>query len=237
VAVSVYGSDNRSLIDALRRQNGTGRGIATVDLDISDAELDEMHRVGVRGIRFNLHTTNTRFETADFCATLRAYADKIRRLNWVIQMFITLDQIGLIASEIPTLGVDVVFDHLGAPDATKVVQEQAGYTEIMDLLRNKHIYVKLSGIYRFAGENMPGLDSYVRQIIREARSQVVWASDWPHVNGPEMNKAESDRLQVQEYRKIDVPAFIAQCKEWCEGNEETIRMIFVDNPQRLWRYP
>jgi len=237
VAVSVYGTDNRSLIDALERQNGKGRGVVTIDLDVSDAELDRMHQVGVRGIRFNLHTTSTKFDTAKFCATLHKFADKIRRLNWVIQMFITLDQIGLIAPEIPSLGVDVVFDHLGAPDSTKAVQEQPGYVEIMDLLRKKQIYVKLSGIYRFSGENMPGLDAYVREIIRDARSQVVWASDWPHVGGPEMHKVESDRLKVQEYRKIDVPGFIRQCKDWCDGNEETIRMIFVDNPQRLWRYP
>jgi predicted TIM-barrel fold metal-dependent hydrolase len=196
-----------------------------------------MHQVGVRGIRFNLHTTNPKFDAAEFCTTLHAYADKIRRLNWVIQLFIKLDQIGLIASEIPKLGVDVVFDHLGAPDGTRAPQEQEGYVEFMDLLRRRLIYVKLSGIYRFVGENMPGLDSYVRDIIRDARTQVVWASDWPHVGGPECHKNEGDRLKVQEYRRVDIPGFIAQCKDWCDGNEETIRMIFVDNPQRLWRYP
>ena len=234
--MSVYGTDNRSLLAALETQDN-GRGVVTVDRSVSDEELDRMHAVGVRGIRFNFHTTNTRVDQSQFSSLLYQYADKIRRLNWVIQMFITLDQIALIAADIPKLGVDVVFDHLGAPRSTIAPQEQPGYAELMSLLRSKHAYVKLSGIYRFDGELMPGLDTYVREMLRDAKTQVVWGSDWPHVGGPECNREEGDRLKTQEYRNIDVPAFICRCKDWCGGDEETLRLIFVDNPRRLWRYP
>jgi predicted TIM-barrel fold metal-dependent hydrolase len=236
IAITAYQDDNRSLVDALERLKGKGRGIAVVGLDVSDAELDEMHKVGVRGIRYNLHTTLTKMEKADFARELHAYANKIRRLNWVIQLFVTMDQIGLIAEEIPKLGVDVVIDHLGAPDSTKAPQGQPGYAELMDLLRKKQVYVKLSGIYRFCGEDMPGLDAYVREILRDARSQVVWASDRPHPGGAEWNVVEGDRWKLQDYRKIDIPAFVTQCREWCDHDEETTKMIFVDNPRRLWRY-
>jgi len=98
------------------------------------------------------------------------------------------------------------------------------------------VYVKLSGVYRFDGEQMPRLEEYIKQILREARTQVVWGSDRPHPGGAEWNVTEEDRWKVQEYRVVDIPAFVTKCKEWCGHDEETIRMIWVDNPRRLWRY-
>ena len=64
---------------------------------------------------------------------------------------------------------------------------------------------------------------------------MVWASDWPHTGGVAANP-QGDRQALQEYRKFDVPAFIAQCKKWCEEDEVLIQKIFVDNPRRLWQY-
>ena len=93
--------------------------------------------------------------------------------------------------------------------------------------------MKLSGTYRFP--DLPELDDYVLEILRIAPTQVVWASDWPHSGGVQYNP-NGDRTKIQEYRKIDDPAFIARCKEWCGGDEDLIQKIFVDNPRRLWQY-
>ncbi|CAK7221321.1 hypothetical protein SCUCBS95973_004454 [Sporothrix curviconia] len=238
VAVSTYGTDNRHMMDALEQLQGRGRGIAVVDIDaVSDAELDAMHAGGVRGLRFNLHTLHQEIDRAAFRVALHKYADKIRRLDWVIQMFVHMHQIPLIADEIPKLGVDVVFDHLGAPtDPTVAVQKQAGYAELMALLRAKHAYVKMSGVYRFYGEAMPGLDDYCRELLRDVPTQVVWGSDRPHPTGPDHFTTPEERLIPQDYKTIDIPAFIALCRVWCDHDEEKIKMIFVDNPRKLWRY-
>src|ERR671914_148992 len=53
VQATCHGADNRALVDALRASDGRARGVATVDRDISDAELHDMHAAGVRGTRFN----------------------------------------------------------------------------------------------------------------------------------------------------------------------------------------
>ena len=200
---------------------------------IPDQDLDEMHALGVRGVRINLKSTSQNKTKEELIKTLRRYAQRIRRLKWAIQLHIGLGDIEKVASEIPNLGVPVVVDHLATPDQTLAPRLQPGYTELLDLVAKQQIWVKLSGIYRFA--ELPELDSYVREILRVAPTQVVWASDWPHTGGVAANP-KGDRQALQEYRKFDVPAFVAQCREWCGHDEGLIQDIFVGNPRRLWQY-
>ena len=192
-----------------------------------------MHALGVRGIRINLKSTSQNKSKEELVATLGSYVQRIHRLKWAIQLHIGLADIEKIASEIPKLGVPVVIDHLATPEKTLAPRLQTGYTDFLDLLSKKQVWVKLSGIYRFSG--LPELDSYVREILRVAPTQVVWASDWPHTGGVAANP-HGERQALQEYRKFDVPSFIGQCKEWCEEDEALIQKIFVDNPRRLWQY-
>ena len=234
VAISIYGTDNKLLLQSLGRLKGKGRAVASIDpKTISDRDLDEMHALGVRGIRINLKSNSQGMKKDELIATLRAHVQRIQRLKWAIQLHIGLADIEKIANGIPKLGVPVVIDHLATPDKGLAPPLQPGYTDFMDLLSKKQIWVKLSGVYRFS--KLPGLDTYVREILRIAPTQVVWASDWPHSGGTAANP-QGDRQALQEYRKIDVPAFIAQCKEWCEGDEALIHKVFVDNPRRLWQY-
>lgn len=234
VAFSVYGTDNRSLIDALVRLKGKGRGVACIDPDlVTNEELQDMHVVGVRAIRLNLRTRSEKLDRASFAKLLRKNANKIRSLGWALQLYISLDQIALIAEVVPSLGVPIVIDHIGSPAADLPPRKQAGYAEFMNLLAHRQIWVKLSGLYRLS--NTPELEVYIREILRVAPTQVVWASDWPHSGGVEKNPG-GDRNKVQDYRKVSIPNFIAACKRWCDYDEDLMQKIWVDNPRRLWQY-
>jgi predicted TIM-barrel fold metal-dependent hydrolase len=222
------------MVDALAKLNGKGRAVVAIDPDtITDDELRSMHALGVRGVRLNLKTTNVKFDRAEFMKILRTYADKIRPYGWALQMYVAMDQIPLIAEGLPTLGVPIVIDHLGSPVNTSPPLTQEGYAELMALLAEKKVYVKLSGLYRFP--QTPDIENYIREILRIAPTQVVWASDWPH-SGSVENNPGGDRTKVQEYRKVDIPGFVINCKTWCGGDEELIKKIFVDNPRKLWQY-
>jgi len=54
VQPSVYGSDNRVLLNALDAMQGAWRGVAVVEPDVSASALQEMHAAGVRGVRVNV---------------------------------------------------------------------------------------------------------------------------------------------------------------------------------------
>src|SRR5258707_2093324 len=54
VQPSVYGTDNRALLEALQTAGPGVRGIAVVDAAISAADIASLHRAGIRGVRLNL---------------------------------------------------------------------------------------------------------------------------------------------------------------------------------------
>ena len=195
--------------------------------------MDEMHQLGARGVRMNLKTFGRVPDREALRAEVRAHADKLRSRQWVLQIFVGLGQYPAIADLIPQLGVPVVVDHLGYPSETAEVAEQSGHKEILESLRKDHIWIKLSGTYRFP--KTPGVEAYVQEVIRAAPDKVVWASDWPHSGSVEQNPG-GDRLKHQDYRKPDVPGFLKQCIDWCGGDQGLIKKIWVDNPRRLWQY-
>ncbi len=54
VQISVYGTDNRYMLEVLGRHPRRLRGIAVVDAGVAEAELARMHALGVRGVRLNV---------------------------------------------------------------------------------------------------------------------------------------------------------------------------------------
>ncbi|KAL0943279.1 tim barrel metal-dependent hydrolase [Colletotrichum truncatum] len=234
VAASIYGNDNRSIIDALNRMQGKGRGIACIDPEaVTEEELDELHQAGVVGVRLNLWSFGATPDKESLRLTLNAHADRIRSRGWVLQIFGTMNQYPDILSITPTLGVDVVIDHLGYPDPANPRLDPAGRQAILQALHSGHAWIKLSGTYRFP--TTPGLDEYVRELLQTAPEKIVWASDWPHVGGPPKNPG-GDRFQQQDFLTVDIPSFIDRCIEWCGGDKELIEKLWVHNPRHLWRY-
>ena len=234
VAISVYGDDNSLLLQRLRDLDGRGRGVVSIDPQtISAAELDDMHLIGVRGARLNLKSRSKTFDKATMESKLRQYAERLRPLNWSLHLHIGLSDVPKIYDVIPHLDIDVVLDHMATPKTTENPMAQEGYSELMILLANQSVYVKLSGLYRFG--SMPGMAPYIKEVLKIAPSQVLWASDWPHTGGADHNPGGS-RNRQQQYRTVDVPAFLEECLSFCEGDEKLMHKILVDNPRRLWRY-
>ncbi|SPO06764.1 related to TIM barrel metal-dependent hydrolase [Cephalotrichum gorgonifer] len=236
IAFSVYHTDNSSILDALGRLGGRARAVACINPETAtDQELQTLHQAGVRGIRLNMRTRGDSFNGA----AVKSAADRVRPLGWAIQLYVSLKQVTELAPLVPELGVPIVIDHIGAPEASGgPIKLQPGYTDFMELLRTGRVWTKLSGTYRFP--DLPDLDEYVTDILRKAPDRVVWGSDWPHSGGVEANPG-GDRKKVQEYRKVDDAAWVARCRQWCreiEGanGDALARKIWVENPRILWQH-
>lgn len=232
VAVSVYGNDNRSLLSALHPGEGmrTCRGVISFDPHkITEGELDKMHLAGVRGVRLNLKSTGETPTQEQFAKKLHSYAARLRARGWILQLYVGLEQVAAIADIVPRLGVKVVIDHMGSPDPSLEASLQPGRKELFDLLANGKVWVKISGVYRFA--ELPDLDSYARELIQAGPENVVWASDWPHTGGP---LKMVDGQLISSYRQVQIEDFIQKCFEWCDNDKRLIEKLFVDNPRRLW---
>ncbi len=172
VQPSVYGTDNRATLDALRAGGPAFRAIVVPAADVSDTELERMHALGVRGVRLNLLNPQM--------LTLEAALDILGRvagLGWHLQVLLDLGkEPDALRALVTRTSVPVVVDHMGklAP-ATR-------HHALFDLLKAGVCWVKLSGSYRVSAEPSPHADltGLARAFADANPEQVLWGSDWPH---------------------------------------------------------
>ena len=226
VQPSAYGRDNRCMLEAMREVGTQNcRGIADIDENAPDAELERLHEAGVRGVRINVPPVKP--HQAGFAATLLARIDRLRgrgaELGWQLD-FLTPGW--LTAELMPTLAklnVDFTVAHFGMFAAKEGV-EQPGFQALLGLLRGgeRHCWVKLTGVYRMsAAAGFADVAPMARALIEAAPDRVIWGSDYPHLSF-------ADKVGSVELWNL--------LGKWAP-DEATRRRILVDNPQRLFKFP
>lgn len=236
---SIYGYDNTAVLQALEAYGpARSRAIVCFDPDVynetdggsgalTPGTLKSWHALGVRGVRVNLGFVSAMPSIDEFKATLRRYADIIRPLNWVIQMYIPMSLIAELETFLPSLRVRVVFDHLGHPDIPPQADTSldpyslTGFQSLINLLRAGNTWVKVSGVYRLTKDSGPlyrDLDRLILELFRVADTRLVYASDWPHTR----------------FEGLDVKPWTRHLLQ-LTGDDETLRRrLFVDNARLLW---
>jgi len=180
VQATCHGSDNRAMIDAVRRADGRARGIATVTPEITDDELSEMHAAGVRGVRFNFVK---RLVDPKPDAYYQAIVERISRHGWHIVVYFEAADLrerwGLFTS-LPTA---VVVDHMGRPDVTKDIDGRE-FSEFLDFMTRPNVWAKVTCPERLtvAGPPYDDVVPFARRVVDEFPDRVLWGTDWPHPN-------------------------------------------------------
>ncbi|MGY8817936.1 MAG: amidohydrolase family protein [Pseudomonadales bacterium] len=214
---SFLGTDNRHLLEALRRYPQRLRAVAVVEPDVSEAQLDELDEAGVVGVRLNL--------IGKKLAVYRGYAwsalfQRLAQRGWQVEIQRGIDDVALIVPAILACGVDVVIDHFGLPtggiDSTK-----PNHVAFLSLLGNERLWLKLSAPYRSQSDLSQALRVLAQ--VREAGgglSRFLWGSDWPNTQFED--QTDYDR-QV---------AFIAALLP--DVNERA--QVLVDSPAKLFGF-
>ena len=217
VQISVYGTDNRYMLEVLSRHPDQLRGIAVVDADISENELERMHQLGVRGLRINVL-----FGGGIGFTAMERLADKIKSFGWHMQFLMDAADIPELMPRLQKLPVIGVVDHMGHTPVSSGLESPAmkGLTHLME---EHGWWVKLSGAYRI-GDNFPNfmdVNQWARKLYQTAPEQCVWGSDWPHVALTQMP---------------DTGALLNQLELWLP-TEQDRKKVLVDNPQKLYGFP
>lgn len=174
VQPSVYGTDNALILRALAREPGRHRGVAVVDTTVTDNELDEMHALGVRGVRFNLVSP-----VGNGPEAFRALAPRLKALGWHVQWYARHDQLGAIAGLHEGSGLTAVLDHLAGLHAGVGAKDPAWTA--LQRLADQGAWVKLSGWYRLqASAPYEALSANIQRVAQTVGDRLVWGSDWPH---------------------------------------------------------
>jgi predicted TIM-barrel fold metal-dependent hydrolase len=233
VTPSVYGTNNSATLYGMSARGKNARGVAVIDDQTPESDLDAMDRAGVCGIRINSATAGTN-DPALVGRRFRAAADRLKRRNWHIQLYTNLAVISAIQDLVKTSPVPVVFDHFGGAQASRGL-EQAGFADLVELVRSGKAYVKISGAYRAStlGPDYPDVAPFARALIAANADRILWGSDWPH---PNTTASTAHRAtDVTPFMQVDDARLLNLLAVWVP--EATVRKkILVDNPVRLYRF-
>ncbi|MGC1249487.1 MAG: amidohydrolase family protein, partial [Xanthobacteraceae bacterium] len=84
VQATCHDTDNRALVDALVHSNGKAKGVAFIGEDIADAQLNDLDKAGVKGVRFNFIKRLVDSTPKDVMVRIAA---RIAKLGWHIVIY------------------------------------------------------------------------------------------------------------------------------------------------------
>ncbi|MFB0490517.1 D-galactarolactone isomerase [Methylobacterium sp. OAE515] len=220
VQPSLYGTDNRPTLAGIAALGPNFRGVAVVTPAVSDAELQRLHGLGIRGIRFNLAQAGT--TTLDM---LEPLSQRVDALGWHCQINMPGDKIVAASDTFLKIRGKLVFDHLAHCPQPAGVQSDT-FKLMRRLLDQGNTWVKLTGLYADTTVGPPTYADTVavaRAFAAAAPTRCVWGTDWPHPTERQDNKPD-DALLLDLF-----PTFVP--------NEADRTRILVDNPAELYDFP
>ncbi|WP_219218665.1 amidohydrolase family protein [Variovorax boronicumulans] len=221
VQASVHGHDNSAMMDAIAQSPETYRGVAMVPASVSDAELQALHRGGVRSVRFNFVR---RLGGAPDLDAIRSIARRVKPLGWHLVLHFDPQDLPVYRAFLDELPVPYVIDHMGRVLAEGGLQ-QAPFDALLELMKDERCWVKVSGAERTShllstGPGLPFEDAvpFARRLVEAAPDRVLWGTDWPHPSVREM---------PDDGKLVDLlPLF--------SDDPAVLHKLLVDNPTRLY---
>ena len=232
VTPSIYGTDNSATLYGMKVRGRNARGIAVIDGQTADSDLDTMDHAGVRGIRLNL--TNAGISDPDDARRrLQAAAARVRRLNWHVQVLTSLAVIAGVRQAVLDAPVPVVFDHFGGALSADGIG-QPGFADLVALVRSGKAYVKISAAYRVSTRpDYADVAPLAKALIAANPDRIVWGTDWPHPDSatvPGRKPADLAPLfQIDDGRMLNL------LSAWAP-DAGLRRKILVENPARLYGF-
>ena len=180
VQPSVYGTDNRALLDGLAQAQGRLRGVAVLPFDVSPDEVRHLHRLGVRGVRCNIVDLKEGKGQLPL-AGLQQLARTIAALGWHLEFLMHVNEFPDLHRQMRTLPVPLVFGHLGYVPTS--VGGSEGFEGLLDLARAGQAWIKMTAPYRLTPESSPyaSVAPVARLLCQQVPDRLLWGSDWPHV--------------------------------------------------------
>jgi 2-pyrone-4,6-dicarboxylate lactonase len=226
VQATCHGTDNSAMVDACIAAQGKARGIATVRRSVTDAELQQLHAAGVRGVRFNFVKRLVDFTPKD---ELMEIAGRIAKLGWHVVIYFEAVDLPELWDFFTTLPTTVVVDHMGRPDVKKPIDGPEFSLFLKFMREHQNVWSKVSCPERLSVTGPPALNGeqnayrdvvpFARRVVEEFPDRVLWGTDWPHPNLKD--HMPDDGLLVDFIPRIAV-------------TPELQRKLLVSNPMRLY---
>lgn len=226
VTGSASGTDNGSVLEALRHFPDRLRGVVVPPPRVTDAQLDEWHATGVRAVRANLYRVDGQavYRNGVGLDVLEALAPRLAARGWHAQIWIHAPDLVELTPRLRKLGVPLVIDHMGRMATSRGVQD-AGFQQLCALLADGLAWTKISGADRNTALGAPyaDIDPFVAAVLAANAERVVWGSDWPHIN------------YFEEQRVPDDGMLFSLLERWLP--QDSLRQqVLVANPAQLYGF-
>jgi predicted TIM-barrel fold metal-dependent hydrolase len=240
VTPSNYGTDNHATLYGMAAFPGTARGVAVIDENTTEEELNKLRACGVRGIRLGFAMASIT-DPGPAQKSLKFAIDRAKAYGWHIQLYADPKLLGALKETFAAAPVTFVFDHFGGITA-EFGLEQPGLADILELVRSGKAYVKIGPDRAWAypdpgpraKPNYAAIVPIAKAFIAANPDRIVWGTDWPHpcaVLAP--GKKVTDL--TPDY-PIDDGDVLNQLPIWAP--DAAIRQkILVTNPARLYDFP
>lgn len=218
VQATCHGSDNSALLDVLEHSNDKARGVVTVKSDVTEAELERMHALGVRGVRFNYVKRLVDPKPDDY---YRGIIEKIKPLGWHVVLYFEPADLAEKWNFFTSLGVPIVVDHMGRPDVSKPL-DNPDFELFLKFMRENDVWAKVSCPDRLTVSGSPlyaDVVPFAKTVVEQFADRVLWGTDWPH---PNMKKEMPDDGILVDY----VPSIAV--------TKELQQKLLVTNPNNLY---
>lgn len=218
VQATCHGADNSALLDVLEHSNDKARGVVTVKSDVTEAELQRMHALGVRGVRFNYVKRLVDPKPDEY---YRGIIEKIKPLGWHVVLYFEPADLAEKWNFFTSLGVPIVVDHMGRPDVSKPL-DNPDFALFQKFMRENDVWAKVSCPDRLTVTGSPlysDVVPFAKAIVEEFSDRVLWGTDWPH---PNMKKEMPDDGILVDY----VPSIAVTL--------ELQQKLLVTNPNNLY---
>ncbi len=221
VQPSVYGEDNSVMLAAMQATSFETRGVAVTPLEIKDPEIESLHKLGIRGVRFNV--VDVKDPSAGLrLAEITRLAERIKAWGWHIELLLHIDDFPEFESIFKNFPVEIVVGHFGyfRPGGSLY---NPGFQGLLRLAESGKCWVKLTGAYRISSVELPyqDIDVFGRALVKYAPHRLLWGSDWPHVM-MKKDMVDDGKLADTFFRYSD--------------EMQLLHRILVDNPAELYQF-
>ena len=218
VQASAYGKDNSLLLKTMAEIGPGARGIVVIDESVTDAELDRLTKLGVRGVRF--------FMLAGAplpLEILETMAARVAPFNWTINFQTDGRLLADYEAMLTRLPTTVTIDHVGK-FLEPVEPDHAGFRALLRMLDTGRFWYKLAAPYETSKLGPPFYDDVGRLaklLVKAAPERGLWASNWPHPMAGEKTPQDAWMLDM--------------LLDWVP-DDATRKKILVDNPAKLYGF-
>lgn len=241
VQATCHGTDNRVVVDALEHMDGRAAGVASVDESISIADLERMHKVGVRGVRFAF-LPHIASETTP-PEVIQCVAAKVQPLGWHVDLYFLPQNFDVMEPLIRSLPTPVIIDHMGRPDVNVPVEKNGYFQKLLELGASRNnIFWKVTSPDRYTRSARPEdwaiAIPFAHELIKHFPGNIISGTDRPRPNMNTVIATPRIDLSTRAQTKMPNDGDIANHWIWPVAHKDpaVLKRILTENPRKLYQF-